>query len=254
MASACPASPADAVPSDRSATVPLAALTGVRADDADGERRHPVRDRSRLVFTPMRALTAILLLVAALCASLTMLVEQAVHYQRALAGASVSSSGSGYGSGGDGSQSGDGDAGRRAADGADDGSDGSGDVGGDPGGGEPAGEGGVTADGDTDASHGGSEASGAAGEGCRCSGSGDSDDGDTVPESPGAGAGDGLIDLNTATSEELQRINGIGPVTAERILAYRRRIGRFTGVDQLMDVEGVGVKTLDKLRSQVTVR
>jgi competence protein ComEA len=62
-----------------------------------------------------------------------------------------------------------------------------------------------------------------------------------------------LIDLNTATAEQLQTIKGIGPVTAQSIIDYRASIGRFTSVDQLLQVDGIGVKTLEKLRSQVNV-
>ncbi|NEH10875.1 ComEA family DNA-binding protein [Bifidobacterium saimiriisciurei] len=63
----------------------------------------------------------------------------------------------------------------------------------------------------------------------------------------------GLIDLNTATAEQLDTINGIGPVTAQRILDHRARNGRFTSVDELLDVQGIGSKTLEKIRPYVTV-
>ena len=44
-----------------------------------------------------------------------------------------------------------------------------------------------------------------------------------------------------------------GPVTAQRILDHRRSIGRFTSVDQLLDVSGIGAKTLTKIRPWVRV-
>ena len=53
----------------------------------------------------------------------------------------------------------------------------------------------------------------------------------------------GLINLNTATAEELQSIKGIGPVTAQRIIDHRTAIGGYTSVDQLLDVKGIGSKT-----------
>ena len=63
----------------------------------------------------------------------------------------------------------------------------------------------------------------------------------------------GLVNLNTATLEELDSISGIGPVTARKILDYRQRIGMFSSVDQLLEVSGIGVKTLEKMRAKVTV-
>ena len=64
---------------------------------------------------------------------------------------------------------------------------------------------------------------------------------------------DDRINLNTATSEQLQTINGIGPSIAGKILDYRKQIGQFTSVDQLLDVSGIGSKTLEKIRAKVTV-
>lgn len=63
----------------------------------------------------------------------------------------------------------------------------------------------------------------------------------------------GVIDLNLATSEELQTVDGIGPVMAQRIIDYRAQIGKFTSVDQLLDVKGIGAKTLARIRDQVGV-
>ncbi|PJM80086.1 ComEA family DNA-binding protein [Bifidobacterium scaligerum] len=84
---------------------------------------------------------------------------------------------------------------------------------------------------------------------------GDADQtGQTLDEDATPAQQDGRIDLNTATSEQLQTIKGIGPVTAERILEHRKAIGRFGSVDQLLDVKGIGSKTLEKIRGQVTVR
>lgn len=62
----------------------------------------------------------------------------------------------------------------------------------------------------------------------------------------------GLVNLNTASLQELDTLAGVGPVTAQRILDHRQRIGRFTSVDQLLDVSGIGPKTLEKLRPQVS--
>ena len=65
---------------------------------------------------------------------------------------------------------------------------------------------------------------------------------------------DGRIDINTADAAQLQTLNGVGPVTAQRIIDYRNQIGRFDNVDQLLEVKGIGEKTLTKFRDQVCAR
>jgi competence protein ComEA len=70
-------------------------------------------------------------------------------------------------------------------------------------------------------------------------------------ESPSAP--DGLVDLNAATVQELDTLPGVGPVTAGAIVAWRDANGRFTSVDQLGDVDGIGPARLEKLRDQVHV-
>jgi competence protein ComEA len=62
-----------------------------------------------------------------------------------------------------------------------------------------------------------------------------------------------VVDLNTATAEQLDTLPGVGPVTAAAILAWRQAHGRFTSVDQLADVDGIGPARLDKLRPLVRV-
>lgn len=62
-----------------------------------------------------------------------------------------------------------------------------------------------------------------------------------------------VIDLNTATVQQLDTLPGIGPVTAAAIVAWREANGKFTSVDQLADVDGIGPARLDKLRSLVRV-
>ncbi len=59
----------------------------------------------------------------------------------------------------------------------------------------------------------------------------------------------GLLDLNTASKEELMSINGIGPILAERIIAKRP----YKTVDGLIKVKGIGAKKLEKIRSYVVV-
>lgn len=64
---------------------------------------------------------------------------------------------------------------------------------------------------------------------------------------------DGKINLNTATSEELQTISGIGAKRAEDIIAYRESHGGFQSVDDLKNVSGIGDKTLEKIRESIYV-
>ena len=62
-----------------------------------------------------------------------------------------------------------------------------------------------------------------------------------------------VLDLNTATVEQLDTLPGVGPVTAAAIVAWRQAHGKFTSVDQLADVDGIGPGRLEKLRALVRV-
>lgn len=65
--------------------------------------------------------------------------------------------------------------------------------------------------------------------------------------------GEGLVHINSASSEELQRLPGVGPATAEKIAAYRASIRRFSAPEQLMDVKGIGPKKFEKMRPFVAL-
>ena len=68
-------------------------------------------------------------------------------------------------------------------------------------------------------------------------------------KAPGA-----LVDLNRATAEELRALPGIGPVMADRIVALRKERGRFTKLEELMEVQGVGAKTFARLKPLMKIR
>lgn len=62
------------------------------------------------------------------------------------------------------------------------------------------------------------------------------------------------VNLNSATAEQLQALPGVGPVMADRIIAYRQENGRFQTPDDLENVKGIGDKKMAKLHALVTVR
>ncbi|AXK38399.1 ComEA family DNA-binding protein [Crenobacter cavernae] len=60
------------------------------------------------------------------------------------------------------------------------------------------------------------------------------------------------VNLNTANQQELEALNGIGPAKAKAILDYRTKNGPFKTVDDLKNVPGIGDKTLEKLRKDIS--
>lgn len=62
-----------------------------------------------------------------------------------------------------------------------------------------------------------------------------------------------LVDLNTATAEELDTLTGIGPSLAQAILDYRAEHGDFTSAEDLLNVKGIGEAKLAGLRDEITI-
>ncbi len=79
-----------------------------------------------------------------------------------------------------------------------------------------------------------------------------------APAAPSGSAGSAgsavpMVDINTAGQAELEELPGVGPVTAQSILAFRTEHGTFTAVDELLEVSGIGDATLAKIAPFVTL-
>ncbi len=73
-------------------------------------------------------------------------------------------------------------------------------------------------------------------------------------QATGPGQGQkGKVNLNKATEEELQTLSGIGPSRARAIIQYRQEHGGFKSVDELKNVSGIGDKTFEKLKPEISV-
>jgi comEA protein len=69
----------------------------------------------------------------------------------------------------------------------------------------------------------------------------------------GAKAGDQKVNINTASSEELQKLPRIGPQIAQRIIDFRKENGNFKKIEEIMKVRGIGEKVFNQLRDLITV-
>ena len=62
-----------------------------------------------------------------------------------------------------------------------------------------------------------------------------------------------LVNINTATAGELERLPGIGPVFATKIVSYREEIGGYSSTEELKDMKGIGDKKFEAIKDLVTI-
>jgi competence protein ComEA len=74
-----------------------------------------------------------------------------------------------------------------------------------------------------------------------------------TPSAPTSTPSSRLININTASAEDLATLPGIGPTTAQRIIEYRTENGPFARIEDLMNVAGIGPATFDNIRNLITV-
>ena len=63
----------------------------------------------------------------------------------------------------------------------------------------------------------------------------------------------GKLTFNSADVILLQQLTGVGPVTAQKIVDYREQNGNFSSIEELKNVSGIGEKTFEKMRDDVTI-
>ena len=82
-----------------------------------------------------------------------------------------------------------------------------------------------------------------------CAEEGDAESMEAPPEEEGAA----VININTATAEELATLEGIGDKTAQNIVEYRDANGPFAAIEDIKNVKGIGDKKLEKIRESITL-
>ncbi|PFB29119.1 competence protein ComE [Bacillus cereus] len=74
-----------------------------------------------------------------------------------------------------------------------------------------------------------------------------------VQEAATNSKGEGKVQINAASKEQLEKITGIGSRKAESILKYREEHGPFQKIEDLLEIDGIGVKSLEKIKDQIII-
>ncbi len=77
--------------------------------------------------------------------------------------------------------------------------------------------------------------------------------GTAIPAATEAPSNAELININTASQTELESLPGIGPTTAQKIIAYREANGPFAKIEDIVNVSGIGPGTFEKIKDLITV-
>lgn len=75
-----------------------------------------------------------------------------------------------------------------------------------------------------------------------------------TPQSSGSQQTPGIININTASASELEKLPGVGPARAEAIIQYRNANGGFKTPEEIMNISGIGEKTFEKMKGMITVK
>ena len=73
------------------------------------------------------------------------------------------------------------------------------------------------------------------------------------PTPKNLGKNNAILNINQATAKDLEILPGIGPILAQRIIEERKRIGKFSCLEDLLKVKGIGPKRLEKIKDRLKI-